>query len=1606
MVPHERVVAPGHETTFPRNADTVVDEYHKSAIYPRTMQEAQTYPTTQEAADNTAVFREMVAREKHKGVRASSPVTADFLTQVKAATTRQYQILWGDKATLFMKQGATVIQALLGGSLFYSAPDNSAGLFLKGGALFFSILYNALLALSEVTDSFTGRPILAKHRSFALYNPAAVVIGQVVADLPLLLFQVSQFGLILYFMVGLKMTAGAFFTYLAINYTTALSMTSFFRVVGAAFSTFDAATKVSGLSIVALFVYMGYMIIKPEMHPWFSWIFWINPVAYAFDALLSNEFHGQIIACVGPYLIPNGQGYAEGQGGQACAGVGGAPPGATSVTGEQYLKHLSFSHGHIWRNFGIICAWWVLFVGLTIFFTNGWKQVGEGGRSLLIPREQHHKTKHLFQSLNNEEQVQPAEKTQANPGFDSDRKLDNELIRNRSIFTWKNLSYTVKTSDGDRVLLDNVQDYVKPGMLGALMGASGAGKTTLLDVLAQRKTEGTIHGSVLVDGRPIPVSFQRSAGYVEQLDVHEPLATVREALEFSALLRQPRDTPTEEKLRYVDTIVDLLELNHLQHTVVGSPGNGLSVEQRKRLTIGVELVAKPSILIFLDEPTSGLDGQAAYNTIRFLRKLAAAGQAILVTIHQPSAQLFAQFDTLLLLAKGGRTVYFGGIGDNASTIKSYFGRHGAPCPSEANPAENMIDVISGNGASSHKQDWSKIWLESPEHEHLSKELDHMVESALSRPSGVAMHVSLALLNGFTFWMIGDSLTDLQQNLFTVFNFIFIAPGIISQLQPLFIDRRDIYETREKKSKMYHWAPFVAGLIVSEFPYLLMCALLYYVCWYFTAGLPSGPGHAGSVFFVVVMYEFLYTGIGQMIAAYTPNAVFAALVNPLVITTLVSFCGVMVPYSQIEPFWKYWIYYIDPFNYLMSSLLVFTTWDKPVHCRKDELAIFDPPSNQTCGDYLSVYKKGMGIATNLLNPDDTSSCRVCQYTQGGDFLQTLNMKEEWHGWRNAVSDTESTASLPKWRAVDGGKVRNYRDATTATAFGHIGVASPSVSGPSSSVQDHAAREALQDPILHLSHLEARQLARAATPTTLPTRKPHEIEYMRHEGVFTKLPDDVCDELIGCYFQHVHFFLPILDVPTVLNEYWSRGSQGINPLLLWSMFLASANFIGGETLEKAGFSSRKAMKTAMYYRAKCLFYLDRGTDILDLIRSVMLLAFWHSDPQDYTGAWYWIGIAISLAQAINLHRDDAANTERKRLVKVSEPMARRIWWSLVVGDRWIAAANGRPMRLRSDSHDLARPTREDVLWELERINPEARSEFILENESSLAALWLRMVRVSDALGDVLQLHHRVKGPEPSMEKVNRLLYELDEVEFAYSPSSDDDDVHVHTVQVEMLYQATIAILCRPYVLDATKSSAADANPKLKQSLIRRGREAASSTNDLVEQLIEMNAIEYMKPIIITAMVPATQIHLADCRSESTLTRSQGRNKLQLCVSVFAELRSTYWSADVMYRLFKRAQDLAAGEILTQPSPRETPRRPETLPGERQRAAQRMRNVHLMASTLVSAAAAAALPPIVPMTPVSTGTVSQFGDMDQLLSPEFALSEHLFTGLLPNYPIGNYT
>lgn len=220
-VPTERKIRQGMENRFPRSADQLLEEYNKSPIRQQ-MAAEYNFPTTDKAMEITKTFRDGVRHEKYKRLSDKDPMTVSFGQQVKACVTRQYQILLGDKATFFIKQISTIVQALIAGSLFYNAPDHSGGLFVKAGACFFALLFNSLLSMSEVTDSFTGRPVLLKHKSFALFHPAAFCIAQIAADIPVILFQVSTFSLILYFMVGLTMTAGHFFTFWIIVIATTM----------------------------------------------------------------------------------------------------------------------------------------------------------------------------------------------------------------------------------------------------------------------------------------------------------------------------------------------------------------------------------------------------------------------------------------------------------------------------------------------------------------------------------------------------------------------------------------------------------------------------------------------------------------------------------------------------------------------------------------------------------------------------------------------------------------------------------------------------------------------------------------------------------------------------------------------------------------------------------------------------------------------------------------------------------------------------------------------------------------------------------------------------------------------------------------------------------------------------------------------------------------------------------------------------------------------------------------------------------------------------------------------------------------------------------------
>ena len=179
------------------------------------------------------------------------------------------------------------------------------------------------------------------------------------------------------------------------------------------------------------------------MKNWFLEVYYTNPFAYAFQAGMANEFHDRTFPCVGRNLIPSGPGYEDVPAeNQACAGVGGALPGANFVTGDQYLGFLHYKHSQLWRNFGIIWAWWGFFAVLTVIFTSFWKATGNGGASLLIPRE---KLKAHNAAICDEE-AQRNEKAHTRETPDAPAEADDStLTRNTSIFTWRNLTYTVST---------------------------------------------------------------------------------------------------------------------------------------------------------------------------------------------------------------------------------------------------------------------------------------------------------------------------------------------------------------------------------------------------------------------------------------------------------------------------------------------------------------------------------------------------------------------------------------------------------------------------------------------------------------------------------------------------------------------------------------------------------------------------------------------------------------------------------------------------------------------------------------------------------------------------------------------------------------------------------------------------------------------------------------------------------------------------------------------------------------------------------------------------------------------------------------------------------
>jgi ABC-type multidrug transport system ATPase subunit len=247
-------------------------------------------------------------------------------------------------------------------------------------------------------------------------------------------------------------------------------------------------------------------------------------------------------------------------------------------------------------------------------------------------------------------------------------------------------------------ILRDASGCVHPGELVAVMGASGAGKTTLLNVLARRNTknEGTLalNGAAVSEAR-----WRRAAAFVQQDDLFLSTLTVREHLMFQAQLRLDADVPDADKASRVERLLEALRLTKCANNVIGSTAagktRGISGGERKRLAFASEIITDPSLL-FCDEPTSGLDSHMAENVVRMMRELARVGRTVVATIHQPSSEVFALFDLLMLL-RDGRVVYYGRREDAVD----YFAAFGEDfrCPVYTNPADFFIRILAVRDAS-------------------------------------------------------------------------------------------------------------------------------------------------------------------------------------------------------------------------------------------------------------------------------------------------------------------------------------------------------------------------------------------------------------------------------------------------------------------------------------------------------------------------------------------------------------------------------------------------------------------------------------------------------------------------------------------------------------------------------------------------------------------------------------------------------------------------------------------------------------------------------------------------------------------------------------------
>ncbi|XP_004956470.1 ABC transporter G family member 45 isoform X2 [Setaria italica] len=838
------------------------------------------------------------------------------------------------------------------------------------GSLFIGVAVVNFNGMTELAMTVKRLPTFYKQRELLGLPGWAILTSIFLVNLPMSLTETGLWTCSTYYAIGYAPSPIRFFQQLLVLFAMHQMALSLYRLIASIGRTQVMTNMLGVQALIAMLILGGFVISKDDLQPWMRWGYWASPFTYSLNAVALNEFIDRRWATVFHFEDVN-------------------------TTGEAVLKFRGLiNEWHwYWVCVGVLFGFSLIFNLISIFALE----------FLNSPQEHHLKVK--------PQKNQDIEYNDQLVGGSKDPTDQGNLPFQPLTFVFSQINYFVDmpremrkhgATEERLQLLRDVSGAFRPGVLTALMGITGAGKTTLLDVLAGRKTGGYIEGTVNIEGYPKRQdTFSRISGYCEQTDIHSPYLTVYESLQFSAYLRLPSEVNSHKRDMFVEEVMRLIELTDLRSAMVGIPGvTGLSAEQRKRLTIAVELVASPSI-IFMDEPTTGLDARAAAIVMRTVRKTVNTGRTVVCTIHQPSIEIFESFDELLLMNRGGQLIYSGSLGPLSSTMINYFEAiPGVPRIKEGqNPAAWALDISSHAMEYAIGVDYSEIYRNSSLHRE-----NMALVAELSKPRAGKKYLhfpprywpnfkaqciaclwkqhcsfwknpelnvarlfctfGVSITFGMVFWHVGSTIKD-EQDVLNILgtaytSALFLGYMNCATLQPTVAMERVVFY-REKASGMYSSLPYVIAQIAVEIPYIFIQVFIFSATVYPMAGFELTV--TKFLWFVIYMIlSFIdFTLFGMMVVALTPNEEIAAVLSFFIFMIWNSFSGFILPRKMIPTWWR-WMYWADPAAWTVYGLMLSQLGD-----RMEFISVPGQPDqsvSEFVKDYLGLQDDHFALITTL------------------------------------------------------------------------------------------------------------------------------------------------------------------------------------------------------------------------------------------------------------------------------------------------------------------------------------------------------------------------------------------------------------------------------------------------------------------------------------------------------------------------------------------------------------------------------------------------------------------------------------------------------------------